>query len=71
MSDAERKNPNIPVHERASENQQVEVGPLLAAPLLSDQMGENHGAWVGDIPNILTLPLTEPCQQPGDPVTMT
>ena len=69
MSDAERKNPNIPVHERASENQQVEVGPLLVA-LLSDQRGENRAAWVGDIPNILTLPLTDPCQQPGDPVTM-
>ena len=70
MSDAERKTPNIPVHERASENQQVEVGPLLAAPLLSDQTGENRAAWVGDIPNILTLPLADPYQQPGDPVTM-
>ena len=65
MPDATRKNPNIPLLERAPEHQQVKVGSLLEAPHLSDQRGENHAAWVGDIPNILTLPFTDPSQKPS------
>lgn len=65
MSDAARKNYNIPLHERAPEIQQVKVVSLLEAPCLSDQRGEKHATWVGDILYILTLPLTDPSQQPG------